>query len=116
MSVLKIFYDDALESAIRDNRLQIVAGLEKMMRERLRADPAKCQIIMSAAMHISPLPVYVDMQFRANEFRCCDVVAEAMKDIATILQGCLATSIRIRSFDIDESTLHALDVDGQSQP
>lgn len=110
MPVLKIYYDETLDGAVRRHRDEIQTGLERMMREVLRADPAKCQVIMTAAAHVTPLPIYVDMQFRANDHRTRDVVAAAMQDVACILGDALGAGIRIRAFDIDQAGLHALDV------
>jgi hypothetical protein len=111
MPVLKIFYDETLDATVRSRRHDIEAGLAVMMRNVLNADPAKCQVVLCSSVHVSPLPVYVDMQYRANDHRTADVVAAAMRDTATVLTDALNAGIRIRAFDIDQATLHALDVE-----
>ena len=116
MPVLKVFYDEALDETVRTHRAEMTSRFETMMRERLKADPRNCQVVMAPASHMSPTPVYVDMQFRANDYRSREVVEQAMRDISDAVQGALGTSVRIRSFDIDQATLHALDVEEPAQP
>lgn len=115
MPVLKIFYEESLDVRVQAGRADIQAGLERMMRETLKADPDKCQIVMCTAKHMSPKPVYVDMQFRANEYRTPAVVGEAMQQVAEVLSKAIGAGIRIRAFDIDQSTLHAFEAEGQEQ-
>lgn len=110
MPVIKIFYDETLDTAMRRARAQVQADLEAMMRDVLAADPAKCQVVMCAVMNATPLPVYVDLQFRANGHRSRPVVAEAMARTAAAITAATGTGIRIRAFDIDQPILHALDV------
>lgn len=110
MPVIRIFYDEALDGAMRANRFEVQAKLEAMMRQILAADPAKCQVVMCAAMHATPMPIYVDFQFRASEFRTSKVVAIAMKETAAAIFSATGAGIRIRAYDIDQSTLHALDI------
>jgi len=114
MPVVKLFYDEALDAAVRAGGDAIEAGLAEVLRTRLFADPAKCQIIMVPAARVTPMPVYVDIQFRANERRTQEVVAGAMQEVARILGDVLGAGLRIRAFDIDQSGLHALDVDGRA--
>lgn len=109
MPVIRIFYDETLDPVMRAGRTGIQDKLEAMMREVLAADPAKCQVVMSAVMHATPKPVYVDLQFRANDHRTRDVVSEAMERTAEAILSVTGTGIRIRAFDIDQATLHALD-------
>lgn len=116
MPVIRIFYDETLDVAIRANRMQIQAELEAMMREVLAADPTKCQVVMCAVMHATPLPVYVDLQFRANDDRTRAVVAKAMERTATAITAAIGAGVRIRAFDIDQATLHALDVASGDAP
>lgn len=113
MPVLKIFYDESLDSRVRAKRHDIQGDLNRMMRDVLAADPAKCQVIMIPTMHCTPKPVYVDLQFRANPHRTQDVVERAMQDISGVLLHYLKVGLRIRGFDIDQATLHALDVDAE---
>ncbi|MEM9629704.1 MAG: hypothetical protein AAGA50_00165 [Pseudomonadota bacterium] len=113
MPILKIFYDETLDVLVRANRLHIQEGLERMMREVLLADPDHCQVIMSASVHCTPKPVYVEMQFRAKDHRTQEVLARAMDTIAELMLKALAAGVRIRAFDIDEAMLHALDVEGE---
>lgn len=113
MPVLKVFFDERLDDAVRRAAGEMQAGLAMMMRDCLKADPAKCQVIFCASIVISPAPIYADMQFRANDHRTPEVVAEAMRLTAEILVGALGAAVRIRAFDIDQATLHALDVDGR---
>ena len=110
MPVIKIFYDEVLDAAMRANRDDIQTKLEAMMREVLAANPAKCQVLMCPVMQATPLPVYVDLQFRANDHRTRPVVSEAMNRTAAAIIAATGTGIRIRAFDIDQATLHALDV------
>jgi hypothetical protein len=110
MPVIKIFYDETLDPKVRNARGDIQAGLEAMMRENLAADPTKCQVVLCASMHVTPLPVYVDMQYRANDYRTAEVVAGAMRKTADVLTAALGAGVRIRAFDIDQATLHALDI------
>jgi hypothetical protein len=109
MPVIRIFYDETLDPVMRSRRGEIQDKLEAMMREVLAADPAKCQLVMSAVMHATPKPVYVDLQFRANDHRTHEVVSEAMTRTAAAIVTATGTGIRIRAFDIDQTTLHALD-------
>jgi hypothetical protein len=111
MPVLKIFYTETLDDAARDNSAVIQRTLEGMMLNTLHADPANCQIILVSAVQIAPMPVYVDIQFRANEHRTRDVVSNAMEEVAEVLLRTFGTSIRIRAFDIDQAALHAFDVE-----
>lgn len=111
MPVVKIFFDESLDDAVRNHRTAIQAGLERMMRDVLAADPAKCQVVMVASGHCTPKPVYVDMQYRAEDHRDRAVVAQAMQNVAAVLQGALGCGLRIRAFDIDQTALHALDLD-----
>lgn len=110
MPVIRIFYDEALDSAMRAGRAGIQIKLEAMMRHVLAADPTKCQVVMCAAMHATPMPIYVDFQFRANDFRTREVVDEAMKQTAAAIVAATGAGIRIRAYDIDQSALHALDI------
>ncbi|MGO2236810.1 hypothetical protein B6N13_05500 [Marinomonas sp. UCMA 3892] len=111
MPVIKIFYSETLDAAVREQNETIQAGLEHMMREVLQADPAKCQVVFSCSTFVTPLPVYVDMQFRANEYRQGAVIETAMDKIVDVVGKALSTGIRIRAFAIDQSTLYARDVD-----
>ncbi|MEC3861809.1 hypothetical protein VK792_10980 [Mesobacterium sp. TK19101] len=110
MPVIRIFYDETLDPIMRAGRTEIQDKLEAMMREVLAADPAKCQVVMSAVMHATPKPVYVDLQFRANDHRTRAVVSEAMDRTAAAILAVTGTGIRISAFDIDQATLHALDL------
>lgn len=110
MPVIRIFYDEALDDAMRAGRAEMQSKLEAMMREVLAADPAKCQIVMCASMHATPMPIYVDFQFRANDFRTRAVVAEALKRTSEVISAVTGSGIRIRAYDIDQSMLHALDI------
>ena len=112
MPVLKIFFDEDLTDDMRTTRKKIQSGLESMMRDILKADPDKCEVLMISVLHASPKPVYVDMQFRANTHRSPAVVAEAMQEVVRILAPALGVALRIRAFDIDQAGLHALDTDG----
>ena len=114
--VIKIFYDQALDAAMRENSAGIQAELEAMMREVLAADPARCQVVMCPALHATPLPVYVDLQFRANDHRTRPVVAEAMERTAAALTAATGTGVRIRAFNIDQAILHALDIGSGDEP
>lgn len=116
MPVIRIFYDEALDDSMRAGRAELQSKLEAMMREVLAADPAKCQIVMCASMHATPVPVYVDFQFRANDFRTRAVVAEALKRTAEAITDVIGSGIRIRAYDIDQSTLHALDISAGEAP
>lgn len=112
MPVLKIYYEDSLDDAVRTHRAAIQDGLETMMRDVLAANPANCQVVMVASRHCSPKPVYVDFQFRATAHRTQAVVAQAMADIASVIGGLLNCGMRIRAFDIDQTCLHAHETDG----
>ncbi len=116
MPVIKIFYDETLDAAMRANRADIQIKLETMMRQVLAADPAKCQVLMCPAMQATPLPVYVDLQFRANDHRTRHVVAKAMEHTAAAITMATGTGVRIRAFDIDQAILHALDVASDEVP
>ena len=111
MPVLKIYYDESLDEAVRANRAAIHDGLERMMREVLAADPANCQVVMVGSRHCSPKPVYVDMHFRAKSHRTGAVVEKAMDEVARVLRESLQCGLRIRAFDIDQAALHAFDID-----
>jgi len=115
MPVLKIFYRDTLDTEVCKHGVHIQEALESMMRNTLRADPARCQVIMLSAGHVTPKPVFVEMQFRANNHRTPEIVSDAMQRVAEILQRALGVGIRIRAFDIDQASLHALDVEGPAQ-
>lgn len=110
MPVLKLFYDESLDSTVRKNSESIVAGLEALIRDLMHAEAAKCQIILTSAFHMSPLPIYVDLQFRATEERTTTTVSVAMTEIARLLIDNLGEGIRIRAFDINQAHLHALDI------
>ena len=110
MPVIRIFYDEALDAPMRAGRVEIQTSLEAMMRDVLAADPAKCQVVMCASMHATPMPVYVDFQFRANDFRTRSVVAKAMEQTALAIQSVIKAGVRIRAYEIDQTTLHALDI------
>ena len=86
------------------------------MREVLAADPANCQVLICPVMHATPVPVYVDLQFRANDHRTRPVVSEAMNRTAAAVVAATGTGVRIRAFDIDQATLHALDIDPEEAP
>ena len=116
MPVIKIFYDEVLDAAMRANRDDIQTKLEAMMREVLAANPAKCQVLMCPVMQATPLPVYVDLQFRANDHRTRPVVAEAMEHAAAAITAATGMGVRIRAFDIDQAILHALDVASEEVP
>ena len=111
MPVLKIQYDEKLHATVQAHRSQIQIDLEAVLTDTLAADPAKCQIIMQSSLLCSPMPVYVDLQFRANDYRTREVVAGATQSIKQVLQQYLNAGIRIRAFDIDPAVLHALDVE-----
>ncbi|MBJ7556769.1 hypothetical protein [Marinomonas spartinae] len=111
MPVIKIFYAETLDGTIRENQEFIQEGLERMMREVLHANPAKCQIVLLSSTFVSPLPVYVDMQFRATEYRQSIVVEEAMDQVVSVFRQVSPTGIRIRAFSIDQTTLYARDVE-----
>jgi len=111
MPVIKIFYAETLDGAVRNHNHAIQDGMECMMREVLHADPAKCQVVFVPSTFVTPLPIYVDMQFRATEHRQGAVIERAMDKIAAILGEMLSTGIRIRAFAIDQSTLYARDVE-----
>lgn len=115
MPVLKIFYRDTLDTEVRKHGVHIQEALEAMMRNTLRADPAKCQVIMLSAGHVTPKPVFVEMQFRANNHRTPEVVSDAMQEVAGILRRTLGVGLCIRAFDIAQAGLHALDVEGPAQ-
>lgn len=116
MPVIKIFYDVALEAPMRANSADIQTKLETMMREVLAADPAKCQVLICPAMQATPLPVYVDLQFRANDHRTRAVVSDAMDRTAAAITAATGSGVRIRAFDIEQATLHALDVRPDEAP
>lgn len=109
MPVLKLFYDESLDKVVREHSQSLVTELAELLRHHLRAEPEKCQIMLLPVAYMSPLPVYIDLQFRANEHRSCEVLTNAMQAIAgTVGQSC-GTGLRIRAFDIDQAGLHALD-------
>ncbi len=114
MPVLKIYYDESLDEAVRTHRAAIRQGMEGMMRDVLAADPAHCQVMMVASHHCTPKPVFVELQFRAKAHRTRAVVARAIDEVARILHLTLDCGLRIRAFDIDEDNLHALDTDGRT--
>lgn len=116
MPVIKIFYDEPLDAAMRAERADIQAKLEAMMRNVLKADPAKCQVLFCRAMQSTPVPVYVDMQFRANDHRTRPVVVEAMRRTAAAIRTATGTGVRIRAFDIDQASLYALDISSDEEP
>ena len=111
MPVIKIFYTETLDADVRKHNQTIQSGLEHMMREVLHADPAKCQVVFACSAFVTPLPIYVDMQFRATEYRQGAVIEIAMDKIVQVLGETLSTGIRIRAFAIDQSTLYARDVE-----
>lgn len=111
MPVLKIFYDERLDDAVRRRLSVIEAELTQVISKTLKADATSCQIILASCLKSSPSPLYADLQFRANEFRTDELIANAMQEIANVFIGSVGAGIRIRAFSIDEATLHALDAD-----
>lgn len=110
MPVLKLYYDQSLDPAVSAGAKALDADLSAMMRDTLGADSRKCQIIMVAAGQVSPFPVYVDLQFRANTARDRDALSRAIQEIARIVTSALNAGVRIRAFAIDPEVLYALDV------
>ena len=109
MPVLHICYDESLEPAIRASG-ELVAELSAALCDKLDAVAEKCQVVLTRGLSVSPLPIYVELKFRANTGRDDQRVADAMQSVADILTSRLATGVRIRGFAIDQARLHALDV------
>lgn len=109
MPVIRIFYDASLDKVMRSNRTRIQSDIEVVMQETLAADLGNCQVVMCVAMLSTPLPIYVDLQFRANNHRTHAVVDEAIKRLAVTIATASKSGVRIRAFDIDQSSLHHFD-------
>ena len=109
MPVVKIFYKQDLENKIEKNLSGLEKGINDVLLSIMKADPLKCQILFLPVRHCSPLPVFVDFQFREQTYRTRAVLEEAMNIISETLMACLNVDVRIRAFDIKPELLHALD-------
>lgn len=111
MPILQICCDQSLEAALSRSST-LIAELQRALCDRLDADAAKCQVVMTRGFNVSPLPIFAEIQFRENTHRNSERIAELMQSIAEILTRHLHAGVRIRCFAIEQASLHALDVPG----
>ena len=111
MPIAKIFFDKSLTDKVRKHHADLQNGLEHMMVDQLKTRPELCQVIMVPSLYVSRLPVFVDLQFREADHRNRQVVDDCLKVIARLINNHLGSGVRIRAFDLNQSRLHALDVE-----
>lgn len=116
MPVLTIHYDSSLEARVSERQDVLFRGIESILRERLFADPEKCQIVMLQALRAEPFPVYLRLDFRAREERTPEVVTAALEALAELIVAELKAGVRLRAFPVESSILSALDVGGPDGP
>lgn len=112
MPVLMIHYDASLDARVTERQAALSSGIESILRERLFADPEKCQIVMLQASSAEPFPVYLRLDFRAREERTPETVTAALQALAELIVAELKAGVRMRAFPVDSSALFALDVEG----
>lgn len=116
MPVTTIHYDSSLEARVAERQDALCRGIESILRERLFADPDKCQIVLLRALRAEPFPVYLRLDFRAREARTPEVVGAALRALAGLIEGELKTGVRLRAFALEPGVLHALDHGGADGP
>ena len=116
MPVLTIHYDSSLDARVSERQHVLSRGIDSILRERLFADPEKCQIVMLRASRAEPFPVYLRLDFRAREERTPEAVTAALQALAELIVAELKVGARLRAFPVESSVLIALDFGGPDGP
>ena len=116
MPVLTIHYDSSLDARVSERQDVLSRGVASILRERLFADPERCQIVMLRALRAEPFPVYLRLEFRAREARTPEAVGAALQALAELITAELKVGVRLRAFAIESSVLFALDFGGPDGP
>lgn len=116
MPVLTIHYDSSLDARVSERQDVLSRGVESILRERLFANPEKCQIVMVRALRAEPFPVFLRLDFRAREERTPEAVTAALQALAELIVAELDAGVRLRAFPVESSVLFALDFGGPDGP
>ena len=116
MPVLTIHYDSSLDAQVSERQEVLSRGFVSILRERLFADPNRCQIVMLRALRAEPFPVYVRLDFRARDARTPEAVGRALQALAELITAELKAGVRLRAFAVESSILFALDFGGPDGP
>ena len=116
MPVLTIHYDSSLDARVSERQDELSRGVASILREKLFADPERCQIVMLPALRAEPFPVYLRLDFRAREARTPEAVAAALQALAKLIAAELKAGARLRAFAVESSVLFALDFGGPDGP